>query len=166
MDKKTRQYIGIVAALIAYYVVHEGSHLLVALALGVFKEIRFLGLGIQIDVESTQMSDAQMFFFCLLGTVSTLLVGYLLTALRKKICGVQGKVFRAVMYYITIAMLLLDPLYLSILCGFFGGGDMNGIALLVPGWGARIAFGILFLVNCLLFWKLVLPAYSDSFAES
>lgn len=163
MDKKIRQYLGIAAALVSYYVVHEGSHLLVALALGVFKQIRFLGLGVQIDVESTQMSDAQMFLFCLLGAVSTLLVGYLLTALRKKICEVPGKVFRAVMYYITIAMLLLDPLYLSILCGFFGGGDMNGIALLVPGWGARIAFGALFLVNCLVFAKLVLPTYKASF---
>ena len=63
MDKKIRQYVGIAAALVSYYVVHEGSHLLVALALGVFKQIRFLGLGVQIDVESTQMSDAQMFLF-------------------------------------------------------------------------------------------------------
>ena len=35
------------------------------------------------------------------------------------------------------SLLLLDPLYLSVLCGFFGGGDMNGIALLCPEWAAR-----------------------------
>ena len=35
------------------------------------------------------------------------------------------------------SLLLLDLLYLSVLCGFFGGGDMNGIALLCPEWAAR-----------------------------
>ena len=68
------------------------------------------------------------------------------------------------LYYITIAFLLLDPLYLSVLCGFFGGGDMNGIALLFPEWVTRCLFGILLLVNGLVFWKLVLPAYQQSFS--
>lgn len=49
-----------------------------------------------------------------------------------------------------MVMLLLDPLYLSILCGFFGGGDMNGISLLVPEAMARIGYG-------------VLPAYTQAF---
>ena len=31
MSKRTRQYIGILAALAAYYLVHEGTHLLYAL---------------------------------------------------------------------------------------------------------------------------------------
>ena len=31
MSKRTRQYIGILAALAAYYLVHEGAHLLYAL---------------------------------------------------------------------------------------------------------------------------------------
>lgn len=48
----------------------------------------------------------------------------------------RSRLLRAVLYYITIALLLIDPLYLSILCGLFGGGDMNGIALLLPEWAA------------------------------
>ena len=68
-------------------------------------------------------------------------------------------------YYITIAFLLLDPLYLSILCGFFGGGDMNGIDLLCPEWAARCLFGVLLIANVLVFWKRVLPVYKKSFAE-
>jgi hypothetical protein len=67
--------------------------------------------------------------------------------------------------YITIAFLLLDPLYLSILCGFFGGGDMNGIDLLCPEWAARCLFGVLLIANALVFWKRVLPVYKKSFAE-
>ena len=62
------------------------------------------------------------------------------------------------------SLLLLDPLYLSVLCGFFGGGDMNGIALLCPEWAARCLFGALLLVNGLVFWKRILPVYRQSFS--
>lgn len=44
-NKKVRQYVGILAAMIFYYIVHEGAHLIVALSMEVFKEIKFLGLG-------------------------------------------------------------------------------------------------------------------------
>ena len=37
MSKRTRQYIGILAALAAYYLVHEGAHFLYALLTGVSK---------------------------------------------------------------------------------------------------------------------------------
>ena len=62
-------------------------------------------------------------------------------------------------------MLLLDPLYLSVLCGFFGGGDMNGIALLIPEWMARAFFGVLLVINGILFWRVVLPQYKSAFAR-
>ena len=42
---------------------------------------------------------------------------------------------------------------------------MNGIALLCPEGLARALFGVLLLVNGLVFWKRVLPAYQQSFAE-
>ena len=164
MSKRTRQYIGILAALAAYYLVHEGAHLLYALLTGVFKQINFIGLGVQVDVCAVRMTDIQLGIFCLAGALATLCIGYLLTIFAKNICQAQSKLLRAVLYYITIAFLLLDPLYLSILCGFFGGGDMNGIALLCPEWAARCLFGALLLVNGLVFWKRVLPAYQQSFS--
>ena len=55
MSKKARQYIGLLIAVVLYYVIHEGAHLVVALALGVFKQINIIGLGVQIDVMSEQM---------------------------------------------------------------------------------------------------------------
>ena len=67
------------------------------------------------------------------------------------------------MYYITIAMLLVDPLYLSILCGFFGGGDMNGISLLVPEAVARIAYGLILVINAVVFVKSIFPKYKMAF---
>ena len=165
MSKRTRQYIGILAALAAYYLVHEGAHLLYALITGVFKQINFMGLGVQIDVCIECMTDTQLGIFCLAGALATFCAGYLLTALAKNICRIKSKLLRAVLYYITIAFLLLDPLYLSVLCGFFGGGDMNGIALLCPEWAARCLFGALLLVNVLVFWKRVLPVYRQSFSQ-
>ena len=56
------------------------------------------------------------------------------------------------MYYITIAMLIIDPLYLSILCHFFGGGDMNGIVLFIPEIFARIIYGLILVFNIILFF--------------
>lgn len=163
MSKRTRQYIGILATLAAYYLVHEGAHLLYALFAGVFKQIRLMGLGVQIDVYAEHMTNMQLGIFCLVGALATFCVGYLLAALARSICHAKSKLLRAVLYYITIAFLLLDPLYLSVLCGFFGGGDMNGIALLCPEWAARCLFGALLLVNGLVFWKRVLPIYRQSF---
>ena len=165
MSKRIRQYAGILAALAAYYLVHEGAHLLYARLTGVFKQINFMGLGVQIDVYAECMTNTQLGIFCLVGALATLGVGYLLAALAKNLCRAKSKLLRAMLYYITIALLLLDPLYLSILCGFFGGGDMNGIALLCPQWVARCLFGALLLANGLIFWKRVLPAYQRSFAH-
>lgn len=55
MSKRIRQYIGIFAAVISYYIIHEGAHLIAALYYGVFKGINFMGLGIQIDVYAAAM---------------------------------------------------------------------------------------------------------------
>ena len=163
MSKQARQYIGVLAGIIAYYIVHEGAHLVCASCMGVFRQINIMGLGIQIDVNNTAMTDIQMGIFCFVGVAATLACGYALVLLRGTICIVQSKLFLAVMYYITIAMLLLDPLYLSALCGFFGGGDMNGISLLMPMLAARIIFGALFIVNGFLFWRVVVPQYTKAF---
>ena len=163
--KRARQYIGILAAAAAYYFIHEGAHLLCAVLLGTFRQIRFMGIGMQIDVYAERMTDGQLALFCIAGAAATLLVGIVLSALAEKISRKKSRLLRAVMYYITIALLLIDPLYLSLLCGFFGGGDMNGISLLCPEWIARSVFAGLLIVNAWIFWKRVLPVYRESFAN-
>ena len=165
MGKRTRQYLGLLAALVSYYVVHEGAHLIYACSIGVFERVRFLGLGIQIVTDAQRMTDTQLGVFCAVGAAATLLAAYVLILLTPKICKTDSKVFKACMYYISMAMLLLDPLYLCVLCGLFGGGDMNGIALLVPEWMARAFFGVLLVINGILFWRAVLPQYKMAFAR-
>ena len=163
MSKRARQYIGILAAVMAYYIVHEGAHLLAALFMGVFKEVRFMGLGMQVDVFAERMTDTQMGVFCRAGAVATFLAGWILVLLCRKICAMESKVLKAVFWYVTIALLLLDPLYLSVLCGFFGGGDMNGIRLLMPEVVARILFAIIGVIHIMVIWKYLLPKYKESF---
>ena len=166
INKKIRQYIGLIAAVFAYYLIHEGAHLITALSMGVFKEVKFLGLGMQVDVAAVQMTDLQMGIFCLAGAVCTMIAAVLLTLLAPNICRIENKIVKAAFYYITMVMLLLDPLYLSVLCGFFGGGDMNGIRLLIPGIIARIAFGVLLIVGLFVFIKRILPLYKAAFTDS
>ena len=163
MDKRARQYIGIAAALVAYYVIHEGAHLIAALCMGVFRELRFLGLGMQVDVAAAQMSDTQLGVFCLVGALATLIAAVVLTLLAPRICNIESKPVKAAFYYVTLTMLMLDPLYLSLLCGFFGGGDMNGIALLIPELWARLGFGVLLAAGALVFAKRILPLYKAAF---
>ena len=161
--KRIRQYIGILAALVVYYVIHEGAHLVVAMIQGVFKEVKFMGLGIQIDVFRDRMTDTQLGLFCLAGAVATFLAGWILVLLCRKICAMESKVLKAVIWYVTIALFVLDPLYLSVLCGFFGGGDMNGIRLLMPEVVARILFAIIGVIHVVVIWKYLLPKYKESF---
>ena len=163
MTKRIRQYLGILAAVLAYYLIHEGAHLLFALSAGAFKEIRFLGLGMQIDIFPERMTDLQMALFCIVGSIATAITAWILSWQADRILQVPSRVFKACMYYVTLAMLFLDPLYLSLLCGFFGGGDMNGISLLIPESAARIGYGLLLAVHYGLFRKRVLPKYKAAF---
>lgn len=165
MSKRIRQYIGIFAAVAAYYIIHEGAHLLAAICYGVFKGIRFMGLGMQIDVYAEGMTDTQLGLFCLVGPAATLVCGWALIYLTKRICKARSKVFKAVMWYVSLAILIIDPLYLSVLCGLFGGGDMNGIRLLFPEIMVRIVYALIGVIHGIVIWKYLLPEYTEAFRE-
>ena len=51
------------------------------------------------------------------------------------------------MWYISLSFLIIDPLYMSVLCGFFGGGDMNGIKLLFPEIAVRIVSAVIGVIH-------------------
>ena len=165
MSKRIRQYIGIFAAVVAYYIVHEGAHLVAALYYGVFKGISFMGLGMQIDAYTERMTDTQLGIFCLAGTVATLLFGWVLILLAKRIWTSKSKLFKAVMWYSNLSVLIIDPLYMSVLCGFFGGGDMNGIKLLFPEIAVRIVSAVIGVIHGIVIWKYLLPSYTKSFQK-
>ena len=84
----------------------------------------------------------------------------------KRIVESKNKLFKAICFYTTLAFLLLDPLYLTIVYKFVGGGDMNGILLFgVPEIIIQIIFGIIAIINIFLIIKKIYPAYKKSFSK-
>lgn len=161
-----RKWSALLVAIIAYFVIHEGCHALVAMAYGAFEKVRLLGLGVQVVAKTELLSDGQIAVFCLVGSLGTLLTAYLLVALTRQIVKISSKLLKAIGYYTTFALLLIDPLYLTFIYKFVGGGDMNGILLLgLPEIWLQIIYGAIALFNILLFWRLVYPAYQKAFAK-
>jgi hypothetical protein len=150
-------------AIISYYIIHEGAHLAYALITGVYKQVNIIGLGVQIDVFAEKMTDNQMGMFCLVGSLATIITGYILVGVINILIKSPSDIFKACMYYVTIIMMFMDPLYLCVLCSIFGGGDMNGISLIISEIAARVIYGILFIVNAVIFIKVVLPKYKMAF---
>ena len=163
MEKNIRQIVGLVCGIITYYIIHEGAHFFVASCLGVFKEIKLLGLGVQVDVFAENMSNNQMGIFCLAGAIATLIAAIILIVFTNKICNMKSKMVKAYFYYTTMIMMFLDPIYLSVLYRFFGGGDMNGIKLLLPEIYASLIFVALLIAAIYIYITYILPKYKKSF---
>ena len=166
MSKRVRQYVALLVAIVVYYIVHEGAHLLATLCYGVFRSIRFMGVGMQVVIEESALSETQLGVFCLVGALATFVVAWMLVWAAPRICRMKSKLSRAIFYYISLAMLFVDPVYLSVCYSFFGGGDMNGISMLMPELVARLVFAMLFVLHILVFFKYLLPCYKASFAEN
>lgn len=98
MNKRIRQYIGLFSAVLMYYIIHEGAHLIYALSVGVFRHINFMGLGVQIGIYEEQMSNLQLGIFCLSGAAETMVTAYVLTLTASQICKADYKIFKACLY--------------------------------------------------------------------
>lgn len=165
MSRRIRQYIGLIVAVVFYYVIHEGAHLAMALALGVFKQINITGFGMQIDVFAEQMTSSQMGWFCAVGPLATFVMGWLLVLFAGKICSIKSSLIRTCAWYSSLTMLILDPLYIGIFYRWVGGGDMNGISLIVPEVVATVVAAVVGVVNIILIWRVLYPAYTRSFDD-
>ena len=165
MKANARKWVGLLCAVVLYYVVHEGAHALVALGCGALREVRTLGLGVQVVLtDRAALTDLQFALFNAAGAAASLLTAYALVLLTKRICASRSQWLRAICYYAVLLLLLNDPVYLSLLCGFFGGGDMNGIVFFGVSEGtARLFFGAVGAFNLWLFARRVYPAYKRSF---
>lgn len=166
MSSNIRKWTGVFLTVICYYITHEGAHLIVALSMGTFERVKIVFPGIQVVANIGAMTDLQRAIFCIVGALATLCIGYVLVLSTKRILKLKNKVAKAASYYTTLGLLLCDPVYLSVLCGFFGGGDMNGIVLFgIPAIVARIAFGIIGIINVYIFIRFVYPSYKVAFSE-
>ncbi|WP_373266027.1 hypothetical protein [Hungatella hathewayi] len=164
--KSLRKTGAFLLALLLYYVIHEGAHLIYALFAGSFKQINFLQMGVQIETYRERMSGVQTGLFCLAGPVITILLSYALFFCKGWILQRKSLLFRAAAYYVTLLFMLNDPVYLSVLYPYVGGGDMNGIALLLPENAARTIFVVIFLMNIVLIFRYLIPAYGSAYRET
>lgn len=166
IKRSLRKCTAFILAVAAYFLIHEGAHLVYALNVGSFQEIRFLGLGIQVATYREMMTDRQVGLLCILGPAAALTAGYCLLAASPVLLRIRSRFLRACGYYMTLALLVTDPLYLSVLYPYVGGGDMNGIRLLVPELYARSAFGVLAAVNLFVVFRYIVPAYGRAHRRS
>ena len=166
LKRNTRKWIGLLIAIAVYFIVHEGAHLMYALSVGAFKQINIIGIGVQIEPYIDLMSTVQFGIFNIVGAITTLITAYIAVALTKKITKSHSLYFRSIMYYTTLVLLLVDPIYLSFIYKFVGGGDMNGIKLLMPELVASIMFGIILVINILISIKYILPRYKDAYENT
>ncbi len=161
-----RKWVCLIISVFLYYLIHEGSHWMVASHYGAFEKIQFLGVGVQVVIREALLSHRQLAIFCLVGSLASLTAGYLLVMFTGKIVCVKSRYFKATGFYSTLILLLLDPLYLSVLYKFFGGGDMNGILLFgIAEPIVQVIYGIIGIGNLTVFIKFVLPKYKMAFSE-
>jgi len=164
--RNLRKWTTLIIAVIFYFLIHEGAHWIYAMFIGAFKQISFIGFGIQVDIYRELMSDVQLGIFCLVGPVTTIIIGYILLALTQKFILIKSVYLRAITYYVTIAFLVIDPLYLSVLSLFVGGGDMNGIILIMPELAVRAVCGIIAAINAFIIIKSIVPKYRQAYQKS
>jgi hypothetical protein len=104
-----------------------------------------------------------MGIFCLMGPVATILTGWAMTAFVHPICRIRSNVVKTCAWYTALTMLILDPLYLSVYYRWVGGGDMNGIVLLLSESMVSIVATVIAIVNSILVWKILYPNYKKAF---
>ena len=79
LEKSMKKWLGVFLAIISYYIVHEGIHLLLALMFGVFEKVRFVGIwGIQIVTTEGSLNGVNLALFSGLSSMVTVLIGYIL----------------------------------------------------------------------------------------
>ena len=163
IKRSLRKWVAVFIVFASYLIVHEGTHWIYTMHLGVFKQFFFNYVGVGLDIDLERMTDTQWGICALLGSLSTVVVAYILLAFINKIVVLKSVFLRAIGYYITIGFLFADPIYMSILYPYVGGGDMNGIRLLIPEMVARVIFGIILAVNLIIIWKIVYPKYTKAY---
>lgn len=157
-----RRLLTFLAAVGIFAVIHEGAHILVSLALDEYQTFVVHPYGFEVIVKTPveEREGIQWAFFSGTSNLVTVLLGYLFFALRAQIARLQGVVLRAVGYWLTLLLMLADPLNLSV-GPLIYGGDIRGI---VTGLGVHpyliqgLAFAV-FLLNRELIARRLPPAY-------
>ena len=149
-------------SVVVLFAVHEGMHALMASFFGEYESfhIRPLGFEVRFRTAVDERSGIQWAFISGVSNLVTLLMGTLLLILGKRFAHSHSLFLRAILFYLTLLSLLVDPLNLSI-GPFIYGGDAIGIAV---GFGInryviQVIFLVILLVNRELVAQKLFPMY-------
>jgi len=162
MAKLMKRWLYFLFAAAIFAVLHEGMHALMASLFGEYESFHIRPFGLEVNFV-TPVEDRHGVEWAFISGVSnllTLLLGYLLLILAGRLSRLHSEFLVASFFYLTLLLLLLDPLNLSI-GPFIYGGDANGIAfgLGVSRYLIQAFFFMVLLVNRELVAQKLLPAY-------
>lgn len=104
-----RKYIYSLLAGLTYLIFHEGVHLIQAFIYGIYKGIKILPLGIEVEIiQPLTIGGVKLAAFSGLSSVTTLFIGYILFILTPKILKLSNQPIKNYLYYVTFVFLLLD----------------------------------------------------------
>jgi hypothetical protein len=133
-----------------------------AMRLGVFHELIISPTCIKVVLTpGAAFSGWRLAFYSGLGSIVTVSFGYLLFFMRRKILRLRRRIVKHYLYFLTLTLLLVDPLYVAVL-SFVFCGDICGIA---AGLGitcavVRMLYGAVGLFNLYLVCSRLYPAYA------
>ncbi len=160
-----KNWLYFIIALFSYMMIHEGLHAVIALFFNEYNTIKMNWYGPEVvNITSVEERIPGIKWFVISGFSNfiTLLTGYLLFILKRKIVSLKHPLIRSILYYIAIVFLLFDAVNLS-LGPFLFGGDINGIAagLKIKSWIIQIFFGAVLLLN-----RELIVKFMESFSVS
>jgi len=167
VKRNLKLWLGVLCAAIVYMVIHEGVHIIQAIITNNFDYLRIVGIwGIEVMIKEVP-TGIQLALFSGLSSVVTVICGYILYFLMPKIFKMKGGLVKIIIYYCTLVLMALDPIYLSVLHFFVGGGDMNGITkgLNVSSLVVSLVYGCVAILSIFLIIKKVYPGYKRNFSN-
>lgn len=157
-----KNWLYFIIAFMLYMLIHEGFHAYIALLFNEYEAIIIHWYGpevLYVTPVAERTSGIEWFIISGCSNLVTLLTGYLLLIMKRKIINLKLPSLRSILYYVTIVFLLFDAVNLSI-GPFIYGGDVSGISagLNIKPWIIQVIFGSILLINRELIIK-----FMDSF---
>lgn len=162
-SRTVRVMIAFLVAAAVWGIIHEGTHVIVAAFYGEFAGVAVVDSLPQVVMRTpVKHRGAGLKWALIAGLPSliTVLLGYGMLLARNQIRRVFSGLSEAVLYWTTVALLILDPTNLSLGPLVFGG-DAVGVAwgLTVPVVTVQVVAGLVLLVNRELIVRLLFPLY-------
>lgn len=158
----SKKRLAFLLAVLIFASVHEGMHALMASLYGEYEAFRITPIGFEVLYKTPVEQRGGMHWALIAGAgnLVTILMGYLLLLMGESLSRLQSSFLRAAVFYLTLILLLVDPLNLSV-GPFVYGGDANGIA---SGLGinrtiVQSIFLVVFFVNRELVAQKLFPVY-------